>query len=165
MTSNPYLRIDKTCLMKYHILKSLLLLIIMSSCYVQHPRYVSLETAKSVELGMTYTEVINLMSMPPYDLVSKDTLGYTSYIYKYRVKDVKRIPIIMKKNKGLITEGPFRDLKLTFNQNEKLIDIQGGYEEQPSEYRREKVDVNALIASVTTIVTVTIPAILLYIAR
>lgn len=151
--------------MKYLIFTITLLLILLSSCYVQHPRYVSLETAKSVELGMSYAEVTNLMSMPPYDLVSKDTLGYTSYIYKYRVKDVKRIPIIMKKHKGIATEGPFRDLKLTFDKHDELVDIQGGYEEQTSEYKREKVDINALIVSVTTIVTVTIPAIMLYIAR
>lgn len=114
---------------------------------------------------MQFQEVTEIMAMPPYDLVSKDTLGNTAYIYKYRVEDVKRIPILMKKTKGIAAEGAFRDLKLTFNDQNTLVDIQGAYEEQPSEYKREKVDVNRLIASVTTIVTVTIPAIMLYITR
>ncbi|CAG5082097.1 hypothetical protein [Parvicella tangerina] len=140
-------------------------LLMLTGCYVQHPRYVTFETVQTIELGMSYAEVNATMTMPPNDIVSKDTLGYATYIYKYRVEDVKRIPILMRKNKGIPTEGGFRDLQLTFDQEEMLVDIKGAYEEQPSEYKREKVNVNGLIASITTIITVTIPAVMLYITR
>ncbi len=151
--------------MKKYLIYFLLGVLFLSSCYVQHPRYVPFETVQSIELGMTYAEVEEVMAMPPNDLASKDTLGYTTYVYKYRLEDVKRIPVLMKKNKGVPAEGAFRDLKLTFDRENVLVDIKGCYEEQQSDYKKEKVDVNGLIASITTIITVTIPAVMLYITR
>ena len=143
----------------------LTILLILNACYVHQPKYATLENANKVNIGMTSTEVSETLQLPAYDFIKKDSLGNYTNVYKYRLMDSKRIPMLMKKNKGIPSEGAFKNLLVTFNIDNKVIDINTTYETIETDLRQKKVNFTAIVTSVTTLITVTIPAVLIYISN
>jgi hypothetical protein len=68
----------------------------------------------------------------------------------------------MKKNKGFKVDGKWKDLIVTFSNTGKVISYNTLPEELPTDYKKRTVDPNKLIQSITTAITVLLPAILVY---
>jgi hypothetical protein len=143
----------------------LFLSIALSSCYVVLPKYTSVDKVLTLKNGMTLNSVNETLSLQPYDLHQKDTNGFYTYIYKYRLNDVKRIPILMKKNKGVATEGGFKNLLVTYSPNDEVVLINTTYETLETDANQKKINLTAVITSISTLITVTVPSVLLFISK
>jgi len=147
-----------------HYLAVIFIGMFLSSCYVRHPRYSMVKEVMNVQIGMSFDSVNAVLGQEPYDVLSVNNSGETVYIYKYRVQDIKRIPILMKRNKGVETAGRFRDLQITYSEGGKVLSYKTNDETKESKVEKKKIDPNVIINSVLTAITITIPAILVYLS-
>jgi len=60
-----------------------------------------LDKVVKLETGIKKDSVNSILGCEPYDFVSFDTSGTMVMLYKYRVKEIRRIPLLMKKTKGM----------------------------------------------------------------
>lgn len=130
----------------------------LSSCIVQAPAYTKVEQVLSLKPGMTKEEVSAVLGIPPYDLKSVNEKGETVLIYKYRVTDRKTVPFLMKSSNGVKARGKWVDLFITYGPDGKATSIESCSECEETKPVEKKIDINALL----TVITVTIPAILVY---
>ena len=136
----------------------------LSSCYIRHPRYSMVTDVMNVEIGMSFDSVNAVLGQEPYDVLSVNNSGETIYIYKNRVQDIKRLPIVMRRNKGVETAGRFRDLQITYSEGGEVLSFKTNDESKESKVEKKKIDPNTIINSVLTAISVTIPAILVYLS-
>lgn len=136
----------------------LFLISIFSSCVVRSPRYSEISQVLKIQLGMSLQEVAQIMETPPYDLKSVNENGEFVYIYKYRVEETRRIPYLMKRNKGLKTLGKYVDLFVFFSKEGKVVKIESCSECEKVEAKQTKININHLL----TLIATTLPIILLY---
>lgn len=140
------------------------LCLFLSSCYVRHPRFSSIDEVLLIKPGMTQTEVDSIMQTTgPYDIETMSITGEVTYIYKYRVSDIKRLPLLMKRNKGLKTDGRLKDMLITYGPEGIVHHIETREEPEKSITEKKKIDPNTVIQAITTAITVTIPALLFYV--
>jgi hypothetical protein len=137
---------------------------LLTSCYVQHPRYSKMDQVLLLNPGQTMDTVSKILGTKPYDLVSKKDSGETVYLYKYRREEVKRIPVFMRRNKGIPAEGEFRDLYITFDIDGKVVEIETREEGRETVVDKKKIDPNSILQAVTTIITVTLPAVMVFLS-
>jgi hypothetical protein len=133
-----------------------------SSCYIQHPKYTMVEKVVRLETGISVDSVNSILNLKPHDLISLDSTGRMVLLYKYRVREIKRIPILMKRTKGLKTDGHWRDLLVNVSPEGIVTNYSSMAEEQSSEKEKVKVDPNEIIQSITLALTVIIPSLLVY---
>ena len=136
--------------------------LLLSSCVVQHPKYAHLEDTYRVQVGMSLDSVNKILQVEPFALHQRTDSNYT-YNYKFRVKEVKRVPIVMNRNKGLEVETRFVDLFITYNSDGLVTNMESCNDCSDDGEKRE-LDFNTLITGLTTVVTVTIPVVLTLIA-
>ena len=130
----------------------------LSSCIVQAPKYTKIEQVLSLKPGMTKDDVTTALGIPPYDLRSMNDKGETVLIYKYRVTDRKTIPLLMKPANGMKATGKWVDLFVTFSWDGKLTKLESCSGCEETKTKETKININSLI----TLITVTVPAILVY---
>lgn len=134
----------------------LFLLPLLPSCIVQAPKYATVEQVFELKIGMNKEEVAKTLGITPYDIKTMSDTQVV-YIYKYRTTDRKTMPFLLKKTNGKKTEGKYVDLQVTFNKFGRVK----YYESVPEpEVPKEKnsIDINSLF----TLLTVTVPALLVY---
>ncbi|MDG1477092.1 MAG: hypothetical protein P8Q14_08100 [Vicingaceae bacterium] len=68
----------------------------------------------------------------------------------------------MRKNKGVIVDGKWKDLVVTFSNTGKVTSYETLPEELVTDYEKKSIDPNKLIQSITTALTVILPAVLVY---
>ncbi len=147
------------------VFRSLLLLTIalnLCSCYVQHPRYSEIEKVTQLETGIDVDSVNSILNTVPHDMISLDSNGTLVLLYKYRVKEIRRLPLFMKKSKGIEVEGHWKDLIVTVSPEGKVIHYESRAEELISRAEKKKIDPNELIQSLTMAITVVLPALLVF---
>lgn len=137
--------------------------VLFSSCVVQHPKYAALTDTYKVRVGMPYDTVNKVLNVEPFALKERTDTSFT-YNYKFRVKEVKRVPIVMRKNRGLEVESRFVDLFITFNNDGLVHHVESCNDCSTDGEKQNKIDINALITGLTTVVTVTIPVVLTLLA-
>ena len=144
--------------MQSKLLFTILFLPFLSSCLVQNPRYSEIRQVLKLQIGMSLEEVAGIMETPPYDLKGVSENGEFTYIYKYRVEELRRIPYVMNKNKGFKSRGKFVDLFVFFSKEGKVVQIESCSECDTEVEQEKKIDLNNLITALIT----TVPIIFLY---
>jgi hypothetical protein len=130
----------------------------LSSCLVQSPKYTSLDQVVSLELGMTKAQAEERMDLVPYDLKTyTDTTEV--FIYVYRTKERRTFSFYTEKKNGREALGKYVQLFVTYSKKDnKIINIES-CSECPNDLSREiKVDYQKIIA----FVTITLPVLLIY---
>lgn len=96
------------------------------------------------------------LGVEPYDINIYDSIGYRSFIYKYRTTDRKTIPFMLKETNGKKKIGKYMDLVAYYDST----NIAYRFESRPTDSKvdQKKFNVNAIV----TIVTVVVPALLVY---
>ncbi|MCB0736475.1 MAG: hypothetical protein KDC92_03105 [Bacteroidetes bacterium] len=137
----------------------------LSSCIVQHAKYADFDSVQSVTTGMHISQLQDSLGVEPDYVKHITDSGTVVYAYKYRLCEVKRIPIIMKKNSGWETEGPFVDLLVTANANGMVTHIETCTTCIDKENKTTIIDFDGIARGLTTLVTVTLPALLVFLSR
>ncbi len=130
---------------------------LLSSCIIQAPKYASVEQVFALKTDMTQEEVSTALGIPPYSLKSKDD-SEVVYIYKYRATERKTMPLFLKKTNGAKATGPYMDLSITFNAKTGKLTSMKSKVTPREEKGKYAIDVN----SIFTLLTVTAPALLVY---
>lgn len=116
-----------------------------------------------VELGMSLDSANVILQSDPYDLVSR-TDSSTTYRYKYRMTDVRRVPKAQKRNSGMNVEGRFRDFYVTVNNDNSIFEIYTSEEAVGTEVKKKNVDVMGIITVVSDFIIITLPSLLVYLS-
>ena len=138
------------------------ILVLSQSCIVQYPPYANSEDVMALEIGMPIDSVNATMKMEPNDIVSRDSFN-TVYLYKYRTKEIKTVTPGLKRNKGLRVEGIFKECLVSVDTANLVYLIETRDEQVGSIAKKEKINFAEILNTVTTFLSVTIPAILVYI--
>lgn len=82
----------------------------------------------------------------------------------YRTSELKRIPIIMRRNTGFEMEGDFEDLEVTLNQENTVVKLETVESSADKDQNTAGIDFNSLIQGIATMITVTLPAFLVFLS-
>jgi hypothetical protein len=132
-----------------------ILLIVIPGCVVKGPKFTEMDNIMQLKLGMTYSEVNQLLKINPYDVVVIDSTGQKTLIYKYRTTDRKTVPMFLKPANGKEIWGKYRDLYAHFTPTDTLFKMYSV--DTDSELKEKRLDINGII----TFMTVTVPAVLI----
>jgi len=135
-----------------------------SSCLVKHPEYANYEDVTSLEAGMSFEALSDSLGIEPSYIKEDNVNGYRVYVYKYRLCEIKRVPIIMRRNTGIEVEGDFVDLMVTVDPSGTVVNLETCTDCTPSEIRTTVIDFDSLVRGLTTMVTVTLPALLVFLS-
>lgn len=141
------------------LIVAVLACVCLSSCVVQHPKYARVVDTYQVRVGMPFDTVNKVLQVQPFALKERTDTTYT-YNYKYRVKEVKRVPLVMRRNRGIEVESRFVDLYITYNMDGQAIHLESCNDCSDDGEKENRVDMNTLITGLTTLVTVTVPVVL-----
>ena len=133
-----------------------LMIIVFSGCIVKGPKYSHVEKVMKLNNGMTMDEVNITLGLKPYDLKSIDSVGNKVLLYKYRLTDRRTVPLFLKDTNGKEISSKFVDLYCTFSADNKLTKLITTASD--SELKEQRLNINSLI----TFLTVTGPAVLIY---
>ncbi|MGB0430553.1 MAG: hypothetical protein ACPGLV_08775 [Bacteroidia bacterium] len=139
--------------------------LILSSCIVRQPEYADYKTVSELKTGMLYDVFKDSIGIEPYYLKEDVLDGNRTYVFKYRTCQVKRIPLLMSKNKGIEVEGDFVDLLVTVNRQGQVLKIETEETQSNLENNTTIVDFDSLIRGITTMITVTLPAFLVFLSN
>ncbi|MDF3028146.1 MAG: hypothetical protein K0S23_2453 [Fluviicola sp.] len=130
--------------------------IFLQSCIVSAPKYTHVEQVMQLKPGMSLDTVNQRLGIQPYDIDIYDSTGYRSFVYKYRTTDRKTIPFMLKETNGKKKIGKYMDLVAYYDST----DIAYRFESRPTDSKvdQKKFNINAVV----TIVTVIVPALLVY---
>ena len=129
----------------------------LSSCVVQMPKYATVDQVFALKIGMTKTEVGNMLGIPPFALKSL-TDSEVVLVYKYRAEERRVLSMVTKKTNGVKTLGRFMDLDITYGCDDKVREINSKQSKEEAKIK-SVIDFNTLF----TFLTVTAPAALVYI--
>jgi hypothetical protein len=139
--------------------------LLFTSCLVQHPEYVKYDKVIDLESGMSFDDLQDSLGIKPY-YIKEDALdGWKVYVYKYRTSELKRIPIIMRRNTGFEMEGDFVDLLVTVNQENIVVKLETVESPADKEQNTTVIDFNSLMQGIATMITVTLPAFLVFLSN
>ena len=145
--------------MKLCILKFSIIVLFLTSCITQSPKYTSLEQVMSLDVGMTKAQVEERLRLAPYDIKST-TDSTNSYIYVYRTIERKTLSIHTKERNGRKALGKYVQLFVTYSKkDDKAIKIETCSYCPDDLTHNMKVDFEKVIL----FITVTLPVILVYI--
>ncbi|MDZ4757915.1 MAG: outer membrane protein assembly factor BamE [Bacteroidota bacterium] len=131
------------------------LILSLSSCVVQAPKYTMIEQVLSIKEGMTKEEVTQILGIPPYDLKLSDDSTLV-LIYKYRVTDRKVLPYNTQPVNGKNIRGKYVDLFVTYSKEGKVISFRSCSNCEDTKFT--KID----LGKIGTAIMTTVPAILIY---
>ena len=83
---------------------------------------------------------------------------------QYRTSELKRIPIIMRRNTGFEMEGDFVDQLVTLNQENTVVNLETVESSADKDQNTTGIDFNSLIKGIATMITVTLPAFLVFLS-
>ena len=144
--------------MKWCVLKFAIIVLFLSSCIVQSPKFTSFEQVLSLELGMTKDQVEERLNLTPYDLKAyTDTSNV--FIYVYRTNERRTLNFYTEKKNGRKVRGKYVQLFVTYsNKSNKVLKIES-CSECPNDLSHEtKVDFQKIVG----FVTITLPVLLIY---
>jgi hypothetical protein len=130
--------------------------IFLQACIVSAPKYTHVEQVMQLKTGMSLDTVNQRLGIKPYDIDIYDSTGYRSFVYKYRTTDRKTIPFMLKETNGKKKIGKYMDLVAYYDST----DIAYRFESRPTDSKvdQKKFNINAVV----TIITVIVPALLVY---
>lgn len=133
-----------------------LLLMLIHSCIVSGPKYTRVEKVMTLEPGMTRDDVNARLGLKPYDIYCFDSTGNRSYVYKYRTTDRKTVPFLLKDTNGVKSRGKYMDLIAYYDTS----NVAYRFESKPTDSKldEKRLDINTVV----TIITVTLPTLLVY---
>jgi hypothetical protein len=134
----------------------------MTSCIIQSPKYAKVEKVLTLNLGMTVEEVSGILGVPPYDIKSKTDSSFI-LIYKYRVADRRTVPFIVTPTNGMKWRGKYVDLFITYSPMGRVTSINSCSDCEDSGNVEKKIDID--FTSIITLITVSVPAILILIFK
>ena len=143
--------------MKIKISKIAIMLLFLTSCIVQSPKYTTLAQVMSLQVGMTKAQVEEILGVQPYDLKSiTDTTDI--FIYVYRVTDRKTISFNTNPINGSKSIGKYVLLDVAYSKDHKLIS------EESCRYCPDNIVTTSKIdfAKIIGFVTITLPVLLIY---
>lgn len=129
---------------------------LMVSCLAHGPKYTRSEKVMTLQQGMTKKQVDSVLGLSPYYIKKIDMDSSRTYVYKYRVTDRRTLPFLLRDTNGFEFRGRFLNLEATYDITGKLIALETTRTD--SEIRERKLNINSLI----TLMTVTAPAVLVY---
>jgi hypothetical protein len=129
---------------------------LIQSCIVSAPKYTHVEQVMQLKPGMSMDSVNSTLGIKPYDIDVYDSTGYRSFIYKYRTTDRKTIPFRLKETNGKEKIGKYMDLVAFFDST----DVAYRFESRSTDSKVDQKKFN--INTIVTIVTVVVPALLVY---
>ena len=131
---------------------------IFTSCIVQSPKYTTLQKVLSLQIGMSKTEVEQILGLTPYDLKAyTDTSSV--FIYIYRTTDRKTLSFYTKPINGRRAIGKYVQLQITYSKKDKVTNIESCNMCPDNLVRIDKINFN----NIFVFLTVTLPVILIYI--
>jgi outer membrane protein assembly factor BamE (lipoprotein component of BamABCDE complex) len=134
------------------------LLLLLTSCIIQSPKYATLPQVMSLQLGMCKEEVEAKLGIPPYDLKAfTDTTSV--YIYVYRVNDRKTLSFKTKPTNGNKRLGKYVQLMIAYTKDDRAISIESCSLCPDNLVVKDKIDFEKIFV----FLTVTLPVILLYV--
>jgi len=144
--------------MKNKIIIVVSVFFIFTSCIVQSPKYTTLQKVMSLQIGMSKTEVEQILGLTPYDLKAyTDTSSV--FIYIYRTTDRKTLSFYTKFVNGRKAIGKYVQLQITYSKKDKVINIESCNMCPDNLVRIDKINFN----NIFVFVTVTLPVLLIYI--
>ncbi len=133
-------------------------LLFLTSCIVQSPKYSTLEKVVSLQIGMTRVEVEKTLGIEPYDLKSYTDTSQV-FIYVYRVVDRKTLSFYTKPVNGRKSIGKYVQLEVAYSIKDcKVIRIESCNMCPDNLMNTSKVDFDKIIV----FITVTLPVLLIY---
>lgn len=132
------------------------MIFLATGCIVKGPKYTRVEKVMKLKNGMSLNNVNKTLEIQPYDLVSVDSAGNRTLMYKYRLTDRRTVPLFLKDTNGKEIRAKFSDLYCTFDKNGYLIKMVT--QKSESELKEHRLNINSLL----TFMTVTAPAVLIY---
>jgi outer membrane protein assembly factor BamE (lipoprotein component of BamABCDE complex) len=128
-----------------------------SSCFVQSPKYASLNQVMTLEFGMTRTQVEEILGIPPYDLKARTDTSIV-FIYVYRVTERKTFSFHTKPLNGKKAMGKYVQLAVTYSKNDRVLGIESCNLCPDNLVTTSKID----FGEVLVFFTVTLPILLIY---
>ena len=143
--------------MKTCTLLIITLLIFLTSCIVQSPKYSTLDKVMMLKPGMTKEEVEQILNLAPYNL--KETTDTSDvFIYVYRVKDRRTLYLNTRPTNGRESLGKYTQLAVAYSKNNKVISIESCTLCPDNLENVTKID----FEKVVLFMTATLPVILIY---
>lgn len=133
------------------------LLLFLTSCTVQSPKYTTLDKVISLQVGMTKTQVENILDLQPYDLKAFTDSSKT-FIYVYRLSTRNTLSFFTKSRNGKEALGRYVQLDVTYSKDDKVVSVESCRYCPDNLVTKSKIDFGKLIA----FVTVTLPVLLIY---
>jgi len=128
----------------------------LNSCIVTGPKFSNVDCVLKLKTGMTKTEVDTQLGIGPYDIYKFDSIGRSSYVYKYRVMDRRTVPFLLKETNGVKARGKYMDLIAYYDTTNVAYSFESKHTD--SKLRETRLNFN----NVMTLITVTVPAIFIY---
>ncbi len=139
---------------------ALILLVFLSSCIVQSPKYTHIEQVMSLEIGMTRDQVEHTLGLQPYDIKEYTDTSHV-FTYIYRVHDRKTLSHLTKRTNGRKSLGKYVQLHVAYSLDNKVTHIQTCSTCPDNLVTISKLNIN--MGKVFTFITVTLPVVLVYI--
>ena len=143
--------------MKNQVLKVAFILLFLTSCIVQSPKYTTLEKVMSLQLGMSKGQVEEILGIQPYNLKAYNDTSNV-FIYVYRVTDRRTISFDTKPVNGKKALGKYVQLDVAYSKDGKVINIESCSLCPDNLVTTSKID----FEKVLVFVTVTLPVLLIY---
>jgi outer membrane protein assembly factor BamE (lipoprotein component of BamABCDE complex) len=143
--------------MKNQVLVIAFILLFLSSCIVQSPKYSTLDKVISLQLGMSKVQVEEILGVQPYNLKAyTDTSNV--FIYVYRLTDRRTLSVDTKPVNGKKALGKYVQLAVTYSMDGKVISMESCILCPDNLVTTSKID----FEKVMVFVTVTLPVLLVY---
>jgi len=137
--------------------KAIFILMCLTSCIVQSPKYALLEQVMLLEVGMSRAQVEEKLGLQPYDLKAYNDTSNV-FIYVYRVNDRKTISFNTHQLNGIQTKGKFVQLFVTYSKDGKVMNIESCSLCPDNLVVKSKVD----FEKVFVFLTITFPLLLIF---
>ena len=148
----------------YFIVVSVLLSVFLQSCIVQAP-YAEYDAVMKLRPGMTIQSLEDSLGLEPYYIERFDNSNSRVYVYKYRLCDLKRIPILQGRNKGWEVPGDYVNLLVNVGPDDIVYGIETSIPEKSNATRTTVIDFKGIVGGLTTMITVTLPALLIFLSN
>jgi hypothetical protein len=143
--------------MNNQLIKVLFVSLFLSSCIVQSPKYSTLDKVISLQLGMSKTQVEEVLEVQPYDIKAYNDSSNV-FIYVYRLTDRRTLSFDTKPVNGKKVIGKYEQLAVAYSKEGKVINIESCNLCPDNLVSTRKIDFNKIII----FVTITLPVLLIY---
>ncbi len=140
---------------------TLVTLVFFQSCVLQYPPYAKQADVLALNVGVPLDSVNTVLQMEPNDVVSIDSVS-TVFLYKYRTEEIKTVKPGLKRNRGLKVDGVFKECLVKVDTSNIVQNIETRDEAVSTEMKKKKIRPTEVINTVTTFLSVTVPAVLVY---